>query len=414
MKNQPAIAMENVGKTFRLRPGGGRTLKAMVVDRLRGGRAGRVFTALDDVCFEVAQGETLGIIGANGSGKSTLLSIAAGAMTPTRGTVTVNGVVSSLLELGAGFHPELTGRENVFLYGAILGLSRETMRRRFDAIVDFAGIADYIDQPVRHYSSGMYVRLGFAVAVEVDPDILLIDEALAVGDADFQAKCLRKMRDFKECGKTMLMVSHDLATIQSISDRILLLDGGRVLGMGEAQSVVNRYRSISARSGGEPGREWGTGAVRIAEVLFLDRNRRAADVFRWGEPLTVEIRYRVCQPVQNPVFGFSVSDKDGRLLYGGNTQIEEVSFGSLAAGEGLLRMTLDSLCLATGAYLFSFSVHSADHKTHYHRLDNRFPIVVEAPRATAGPCYMPCRWERGAVSAQNPGDTDHDDVRPRP
>ncbi len=394
MKDKPAIAMEHVTKTFRLRPGGGRTLKALAMDWIRFGRAGRAFDALSDVCFEVRAGETLGIIGANGSGKSTLLSIAAGAMTPTSGTVATRGTISSLLELGAGFHPDLTGRENVFLYGAIMGLSRKIMRRRFDAIVDFAGIENYIDQPVRHYSSGMYVRLGFAVAVEVDPDILLIDEALSVGDADFQGKCMKKMAEFKERGKTMLMVSHDLATIQSISDRIMLLDNGTVLGTGDAEGMVNRYRVLSAQQGaGELAREWGTGEIKIEDVAFLDEDGQKTSAFRWGRTLTAEIRYRAAERVENPVFGFSVSDRGGRLIYGNNTQLERFAVPEVA-GEGRLRLTLNPVCLATGAYLFSFSVHSADHKTNYHRLDHGFPVVVEAEKTAAGPCYMPCQWSQ--------------------
>ncbi len=392
MERSPAIAMEHVTKTFRLLQSGGRTLKAAAMDWVRFGRARRMFHALDDVCFDVAAGETLGIIGANGSGKSTLLSVAARTMAPSAGRVTTRGTISSLLELGAGFHPDLTGRENVFLYGAIMGLSQADMRQRFEAIVDFAGIADYIDQPVRHYSSGMYVRLGFAVAVEVDPDILLIDEVLAVGDADFQGKCMKKMHEFKRRGKTMLMVSHDLSTIQAVSDRIMLLDNGRVVGMGAAERVVNQYRVLAAQQGtGDLAREWGSGEIKIAAVEFHDGTGRPATTFRWGAPLAADIRWRAQQRIENPVFGFSVCDREGRLIHGSNTQIDGVRLDALQ-GEGRLRLRLAPVCLATGAFLFSFSVHSSDHKTNYHRLDHAFPIVVEAEKAAAGPCYMPSRW----------------------
>jgi lipopolysaccharide transport system ATP-binding protein len=219
----------------------------------------------------VARGETLGIIGSNGAGKSTLLSLLAGTMAPTRGTVACRGTVSSLLELGAGFHPDLTGRENVFLWGAILGLSRQWMRRRFDAIVEFAELSGFIDQPVKHYSSGMYVRLGFAVAVEVDPDILIVEEVLAVGDAVFQRKCLDRMARFRREGKTLLVVSHDLQTIRAVSDRILLLDEGRIRGLGSPSQVLNRYERVwRQRFCAEQAREYGTGEAAIEDVLFLD------------------------------------------------------------------------------------------------------------------------------------------------
>ncbi len=237
----PAIVVERMGKRFRLQRSGTRTIKSAMLDLMRNRGAGKnAFWALQDMDFAVDRGETLGIVGANGAGKSTLLSLLAGTKVPTTGSIRTTGTISSLLELGAGFHPDLTGRENVFLAGAIMGLSRQ-MRERFDAIVDFAGMRDFIDQPVKHYSSGMYVRLGFSVAVEVDPDILLIDEVLAVGDENFQKKCLQKIDAFRRAGKTMLIISHDLSTIQTISDRILFLDQGRIEGIGDPREVIGRY-----------------------------------------------------------------------------------------------------------------------------------------------------------------------------
>jgi ABC-type polysaccharide/polyol phosphate transport system ATPase subunit len=347
---------------------------------------------LKDVSFSVGKGETLGIIGSNGAGKSTLLSLVAGTMATSEGTIETRGTISSLLELGAGFHPDLTGRENIFLYGAIMGLSREKMRERFDAIVEFSGITDFIDQPVKHYSSGMYVRLGFAVAVEVDPDILLIDEVLAVGDAEFQRKCVMKMDEFRDQGKTMLIISHDLSTIQSVSDRIILLDEGKVVGIGAPDELIETYESMNRKRGAKAmEREWGTGEVKLTNVEFFKDNGEIADKFQWGESLTAKIEFDAEKRIEEPVFGFSLCNKEGLLIYGNNTQLEEFSIPSVE-GKGSVELKIDSLAMSTGTYLFSFSVHSADHKTNYHRLDNSFPIAVESSKEFEGSCHMPCSW----------------------
>ena len=388
-----AIEVREVGKQFRLRAGGTRTLKSSVVDLFRPGtRRGWLFWALRDVSFAVPAGETLGLIGANGAGKSTLLSLLAGTKVPTCGSIETRGTISSLLELGAGFPPDLTGRENVFLSGAIMGIPRAQMRERFEAIVDFAGIRDFIDQPVKHYSSGMYVRLGFAVAVEVDPDILLIDEVLAVGDISFQRKCLDKMAEFRKRGKTMLIISHDLATIQRISDRILVLDEGKVMGIGSPESMLEAYQSSARRksaSGLE--REWGTGEIRISKVEFRDAAGDTAEVFQSGDTVEVRISYECREPVEDPVFGFSIADNEGRVVYGNNTQIEGFALERVE-GNGTLALRLDGLNMAAGTYLFSFSVHSADHRTNYHRLDHCFPVGIESRKTFEGVTYIPTTW----------------------
>ena len=387
-----AITVEGVGKRFRLRNSGGRTLKSMVVDMIRAPGADRELWALKDVNFTVEKGSTLGLIGANGAGKSTLLSLLAGAMMPTEGSLRTTGVISSLLELGAGFHPDLTGRENVFLAGAIMGLTREQMNRRYDAILEFADIGRFIDQPVKHYSSGMYVRLGFAVAVEVDPEILLVDEVLAVGDASFQRKCLRRMNEFREQKKTMLIISHDLNTIQSVSDRILFLDHGRVLGHGEPGKVIGQYEAFwRNQASAERRREWGTREVVLAGAEFFDDQGGATTKFKWGEPLNVRLAYEAKSPVGASIFGFGISDEAGRLIHGSNTEIEKRVIPSLS-GSGSVVLRIPRLNLARGTYFFSFSVHSADHKVNYHRLDNAFAIGVESASNFEGICHMPSEW----------------------
>ena len=387
-----AIQVEGVGKRFRLRSSGGRTLKSMVMDMIRAPGGDRDLWALKDVNFQVEQGTTLGLIGANGAGKSTLLSLLAGTMTPTQGSIRTFGVISSLLELGAGFHPDLTGRENVFLAGAIMGLTREQMNRRFDAILEFADIGRFIDQPVKHYSSGMYVRLGFAVAVEVDPEILLVDEVLAVGDASFQRKCLRRMNEFREQKKTMLIISHDLNTIQSVSDQILFLDHGRVLGHGDPGKVIGQYESFwRNQASAERRREWGTREVVLTGADFFNDHGAATTKFEWDGPLNVRLGYEVKTPVGPSIFGFGISDEGGRLVHGSNTEIVHIRIPALA-GSGSLVLRIPHLNLARGTYFFSFSVHSADHKVNYHRLDNAFAIGVESAKNFEGICHMPVEW----------------------
>jgi ABC-type polysaccharide/polyol phosphate transport system ATPase subunit len=392
MTERPVIEVQNVSKHYRL-TGGTRSLKAMALGMIRrGGQDVKTLRALDDVSFSVMPGETLGIIGSNGAGKSTLLSLLTGTIEPTAGTIRTHGQMSSLLELGAGFHPDLSGRENVFLYGAIMGLSRKQMQERFDDIVAFASLEEFIDQPVKHYSSGMYVRLGFAVAVEVDPQILLIDEVLAVGDSAFQKKCLDKMREFREARKTMLIISHDLQTIQKVSDRILLLDKGQIIGLGDPESMIESYDVLNRKRHAEIfQREWGTGKVRITGVTFENDAGEETDTFQWGGSLNAIVQYEAKERIENPVFGFSIADNNGRIVHGNNTQIETFSI-PVIEGEGSLRLHLDDLPMAQGNYLFSFSSHSADHKENYHRMDNCFPIVIESSKRFEGYAYMPSSW----------------------
>ena len=393
--SENVITVENIGKMFRLKKSGYRTLKSAILDSLRfRGSAMHDFWALKDINFSVGKGESLGIIGINGAGKSTLLSLIAGTKQPTEGRIQTKGSMSCLLELGAGFHPDLTGRENVLLAGAIMGIPQVQMRQRIDSIIEFAELQEFIDQPVKHYSSGMYVRLGFAVAVEVNPDILLIDEVLAVGDAAFQRKCIQKMDEFRQNGKTMLIISHDLRTIQAISDRILFLNDGKVFGIGDPQSMVHSYESLS-RQLATRGllREWGTGEVKITGAEFSDKNGKLTDRFRWGDLLDAKISYDAPKMIKNPVFGFAISDSNGRIIYGNNTQIEKYDIPSVQ-GKGYVCLRIDNIQMSRGNYLFSFSVHSSDHKVNYHRLDNTFPIAVESDKPFEGFCYMPCHWKK--------------------
>lgn len=391
-----AIEVKNLGKKFRLRSQGGRSLKAAALEWLYGGRGSagtRDLWALKDVSFAVKQGEVLGIIGANGAGKSTLLSILAQTMRPTEGAIAVDGRVSSLLELGAGFHPDLTGRENIFLNGSILGLSRRQIAERYEKIVEFSELSDFMDTPVKHYSSGMYVRLGFAVAVEVDPDILLIDEVLAVGDEKFRKRCLAKIEEFQKRRKTMLVVSHDLDVITKISDRVLLLDGGRVLKVDDPQRTVDEYRSLGfVKEGAIVVKEIGTRQIEIQNVRFLNAAGQPTDQFQTGESVAIEIQYLAKEKTLDPIFGFSISGIDGKICYGTNTLIENTPI-PFVDGKGKIILKITRLNLLQGKYYFSFAAHSRDHKIQYHRLDNKYPIFVKSQTKAEGTVHLDCRWE---------------------
>lgn len=393
MSDDITIDVRDVTKRFKLTGGAGSTLKRLVIDRLKRGRA-REFTALDHISLSVKRGETLGLIGSNGAGKSTLLSIIAGTMHPTSGSVTTKGVVSSLLELGAGFHPDLTGRENVYLYGSIMNIPRAIMRKRFDSIVDFSGIGEFIDQPVRFYSSGMYVRLGFSVAVQVDPDILLIDEVLAVGDADFQKRCLDKMNEFRKLGKTLLIISHDLGTIRSISDRIAYLDHGHIIGIGSPDEQITTYQTATMRDGcNVTAREWGTKEAIITDLKLISASGEEIVKPEQSDPrIRVRISYQANKRIENPVFGFSLADKDGRLVFGSNTQIAGFDIPFIE-GKGNLVLELDAKNLHSGGYVMSFSLHSSDHRINYHRLEDALVVIYDLGGHFDGPIRLPSTWK---------------------
>lgn len=384
--NDVAIEVDHVTKCFSLNGGAGATLKRTFIDFLTRGKP-KTFTALNDVTFTVSKGETLGLIGFNGAGKSTLLSIIAGTMSPTSGTVRTQGVVSSLLELGAGFHPDLTGRENVYLYGSIMNIPKAVMKKRFDDIVDFSGLHQFIDQPVRFYSSGMYVRLGFAVAVQVNPDILLIDEVLAVGDADFQKRCIEKMDEFRKQGKTLLIISHDLNTIRSISDRIVFLDHGVVKGIGAPDDLVTEYKTAVIRSRqGMESHEWGTGEAKITSVAFAD-----GTIPDPAGKVHVVIDYNAGKRIETPTFGFSIADPDNRTIFGSNTELEGFDIPFIE-GRGRVYLEVDLSGLQRGSYMMSFSLHSRDHKVNYHRLEQALPFHLPKRREFDGIAVFPVSW----------------------
>jgi ABC-2 type transport system ATP-binding protein len=335
---------------FRLYKERNNSLKAAL---MRGGRAvSEDFWALRDVSFEVPTGETFGLIGENGSGKSTMLKCLTRILRPESGTIEVNGKVSALLELGAGFHPELSGRENVYLNGAILGLSQREIRRRFDGIVDFAGIEQFIDEPVKNYSSGMYVRLGFSVAINVDPEVLLVDEVLAVGDEAFQRKCSEKFSDLKNEGKTIVLVSHAMSQVQNICDHVAWFEHGQLKTIGKPRDVIEQYTGtvMSDREVGDAANpRWGTGEVRITEVELVDHNGNVGDRVTTGERVRLRLHFEAPEPVAQPGFCFFFTTLNGAPVTGPNS----VAAGCVPdkiEGRGVVEIDMDPFRILPGTY----------------------------------------------------------------
>jgi homopolymeric O-antigen transport system ATP-binding protein len=416
----PAIELHGISKRFRA-PGGrpATTLKSAVLELARGRRhRGRErFVALRDIDLTVEAGQTLGIVGANGSGKSTLLKLVAGIYKPDSGTVRVRGRVAPLIELGAGFHPELTGRENVVINGIILGLSQREVRKRLDAIVEFAGMGEFIDAPARTYSSGMYMRLGFAVAAHLDPDVLLMDEVLAIGDEAFARKCADRFAEFRRLGKTLLLVGHEAAIVERWCDEAVWLDHGVIRATGAPHKVIDLYRQAMseqesdtlARSYGPPtvsagaveARDrWGTGEIEIERVRLDDAYGNERYVYMPGEPLTLRFAYGVRRPVARPVFGFAIVRNDGLRIYGTDTTLAKIAVPELGAS-GAVEVTIDSVGLVGGRYFVDVAVHGED-GTPYDYHSRRYPFSLRDDGAERGVTKIPHRWRIVPDAASGP------------
>jgi len=389
-----AIEAINVSKVFQLKHSGIPTLKDRFIDTIKHGRGKQNFWALRGIDFTVEEGETMGVIGPNGSGKTTLLSIIASTMAPTTGRVITRGRLASLLELGAGFHPDLTGRENIFLNGAIMGIPRRMLEEKFDSIVAFSGLGHFIETPIKFYSSGMVVRLGFSIAIEVEPDILLVDEVLAVGDQSFQKKSSRRIQRMKEAGKTLLVASHDMSTIRRFCDRVIHLENGEIREQGVPAGVVDNYIQSAEEFPTGPDRVagWGTLEAVVRGVKFIGPGGEETTTFQTGEDLAVEIEYDARKSIENPVFGYAVHTQDAQLCVGSNTQIDDCPVDRIE-GTGVIRLSLPGLPLLKGHYLLSLSIHSQDHSVNYHRQDYTYPFDVVSATDRVGVVNAPSRWE---------------------
>lgn len=389
----PVIEVDHVSKQFRLYHERYGTLKERVV-RLRR-QTFEPFWALREVSLNVDDSETLGLIGANGSGKTTLLKIIAGILRPTSGVLRRRGRVAALLELGAGFHPDLTGRENVYMNASILGLSKRETDKRFDEMVAFAELEPFIDNQVKHYSSGMYVRLGFAVAVHVDPEILLVDEVLAVGDEAFQRKCLDKVRQFQREGRTIVFVTHAVDLVREICNRAACLHEGRVIAVGQVPEVVRAFRETlhgEAHLEAAPLEERGTREFRIVSVALRDDGGGRRQVFHAGEDLEVVVDAEADLPLDDPVGGIEISDARGNVLFGTNTARRQIDLGTVQ-GKVRLRFLLRQIPFMDGTYSVTVGLHSRDERTVYHWQERAHQFRCVNVGADSGPLQVPCELE---------------------
>jgi ABC-2 type transport system ATP-binding protein len=398
----PVVTVDHVTKTFRLHHERNQSLKAAFMRRRRADF--EEFLALDDVSVTIAEGTTVGFIGENGSGKSTLLKCIARILRPDTGTIAVEGKVSALLELGAGFHPELSGRENVFLNGAILGLSRSQLDRKFDDIVGFAGLERFIDTPVKNYSSGMYVRLGFSVAINVDPDVLLVDEVLAVGDESFQHKCAEKFADLRAMGKTIVVVSHSLPSVRGLCDSVVWLDKGSVKRQGDAGEVIDAYMGMSydSRAGDESGigARWGSGEIEITRIELLDVSHQPTSKVKTGDSLTLRVHFDAREPIARPVFGIGIHRIDGVHLTAPNSR-EAGVVPDLVEGVGHVDVSFDRLMLLPGTYDVSASIvdYAILHTFDFRQRAFRFDVLPGNPHETfGGVVSLGGRWRIDHVS----------------
>lgn len=395
--NRTMIELKDVSKRFVIPHEKVFTLKSAVLNLWKN-RNYETFYALNEISFSIRESEFLGVIGSNGSGKSTLLKIIAGIYTPDSGSVSVNAKISPFLELGVGFNGELTGRENVYLYGAVLGFSKRQIDAKYNEIVSFAGLEKFMALKMKNYSSGMFSRLAFSVAIQADAPILLIDEVLAVGDADFHKKCYKVFDDFKKDGKTVVMVSHDIKAVSSYCDRALLIDGGRILDYGDVYSVTDKYlkghavKDVESSPKDPIAKPFPNGKMSIVRVDFFDASGNRRDSFDSSEEIIINIAYRAASPVSGPVFGMLIRDDNGSTVFGTNTHTRGIKTG-IFPEKGVVSARMKRAPILQGRLLFSFAFVSKDLKETYSWSDGPYSIDIKNTSGDIG--KAPCDVEFG-------------------
>jgi len=407
----PIIDIANLGKKYRIFYEKSSLVKSFFA-WTKGRRIYEDFWALKDISFAVEKGETIGIIGRNGSGKTTLLKLLAGVTRPESGTMKIGGFASSLLELGTGFQEELTGRENIFLNGGILGMSRKEINKKFKDIINFAGIGKFIDSPMRTYSTGMWMRLGFSLAINANFEILLIDEVLAVGDASFQKKCFEKFNQLKQKGATILLVSHNLEKVREICNRTIWLDAGICKAFDVTDKVVDMYLDNVERDAEssilEDAKElnvsdflkkkWGSKEAEIISVYFSDKEGMAKECFSTDEPLIVNIDYLAKREIKKPAFGFGIYKKEGQHICGPNTKAYEFLIDAII-GKGKVSFMFEKLQLLEGEYLVSVSIYNNDinHPYDHHEKVYKFLVAPNKAEEQYGLLKPTGRWSHERI-----------------
>ncbi len=411
---EPVVSFQNVSKKFRFSKETPQSILEILISAFsrkseRQKDKGDLW-AVNDVSFDIYPGQAFGIVGRNGSGKSTILKLITRILRPTKGRIVVNGRMSALLELGAGFHQDLTGRENVYLNASLLGLTEEETNAKFDDILAFSELGEFIDMPVKHYSSGMYMRLGFSVAIHVKPDILIVDEILAVGDRPFQAKCIDAIMDMKRKGVTIIFVSHDINLMRNLCTHILWIDKGVMKAIGQADDVALRYTEYSNMREGQQllsaeFERWGTGEIEITDVRLLNANGEEANIFLTGDSLTIEMEYIAHQPIPDPEFGYAIFREDGTHINGPNSRLAGVKTG-IVKGTGIVQYQIKRLPFISGTYFVSAAIHDTRFPNCYdfHKDAYRFRITPGGTTEQDGLLALEAHWtwQETSQSEKNP------------
>jgi lipopolysaccharide transport system ATP-binding protein len=418
---KPAIVVNHITKEFIIPHERKTTLFESVMGAFRPSTY-ETFTALKDVSFTVQKGESIGIIGDNGSGKSTILKVISKILRPTRGSVEVNGRITPFLELGVGFQQDLTARENIEVYSTIMGLSDREIARNMDSVLEFAGLAKFADTKLKNFSSGMQVRLAFATAIQREPDILLVDEVLAVGDMDFQRKCLDIFQQYKDKKVTILYVSHDLSTIRRFCDKAIMFDDGRVIAAGNTDEVIDQYiyktnveSSAHAMAETSPGEQanaedsadsieliakyrtmsnfrWGNKKLEIRNVRLLDKNGNSGESFVSGDPMEISMEFMLNKEVNRPVFGFDITNERGEICYGTNTLLKGIRLDDMKS-RGNIRIMINELPILQGKYYLSLAAQSEDNRTTYDWHSKAYPFYVMNKGNDEGFIRLDCDFE---------------------